>query len=131
MYFLAGLSENDAGRLLGFEPNAEWAEIARRNLRAVSDRFELTVGTFEDTIDDVLPASERIDLAFIDAIHTPEFVVPQLEMVLERSRSGTVVLLDDVNFSPEMQACWQSIASDRRFAASGTLGGRVGIVEVA
>lgn len=129
MYFLAGLEANQHGRLLTFEPNEVWRRAALGNLARIGDRFESVLGTFEEHIDTVLPQDQRIDLAFIDAIHTPAFVLPQLELVFERSAEGAVIIIDDINFSGEMRACWQRIAEDRRFASSAALGERVGILE--
>jgi len=76
MYFLAGLNLNKKGKLLTFDPNTVWAKLAKDNLSKISDRFKLTNGTFEDNIDNVLPEGQHIDIAFIDAIHTKEFVLP-------------------------------------------------------
>jgi predicted O-methyltransferase YrrM len=128
MFWLSGLERNGAGRLLTFEPNEVWADIARRNLAAVSRRFELTVGTFEENIDRVLAPGERIDVAFIDAIHTSAFVEPQFEAVAARLAGGGLVLLDDIDFSADMRSCWERIRDDRRLAASVEVD-RVGIVE--
>jgi predicted O-methyltransferase YrrM len=131
MYWLAGIEANGFGELLSFEPNEGWARIARENLARIGTRFRLTVGTFEECVDAVLGAGRRLDLAFIDAIHTPEFVMPQLELVVARSRPGVLVVLDEVNFSEAMGECWEQIARDPRFVASARLGRRVGILELA
>jgi len=128
MYWLSGLESNGEGRLLTFEPNETWAAIARGNLAAIGTRFDLTVGTFEDKVDGTLSPGERIDIAFIDAIHTSEFVGPQFELVTARLSPGGLVLLDDIDFSPDMRSCWEKIRADRRLAASVEVD-RVGIVE--
>jgi len=130
MYFLAGLEMSGGGQLLTFEPNRVWADIARNNLKQISDRFKLTVGTFEENICKVMDSGQSIDLALIDAIHTSKFVLPQLEMVVKKSRPGTIILLDDINFSEDMATCWKAIATDGRFCASAELGGRVGLLEL-
>ena len=130
MYFLAGIESNGRGRLLTFEVNDVWARVARANLSQIGNRFDLVVGTFEDNVDKALPQGQHIDLAFIDAIHTKEFVLPQLEIVIARSSSGAIILLDDINFSDSMQACWKDVSADGRFKASGVLDERVGIVEL-
>lgn len=130
MYFLAGLEGNARGRLFTFEPNEIWGALARKNLAQISDRFQLTIGTFEQNVDRVLPPGAKIDLAFIDAIHTKEFVLPQLELVLARSSSKTLVLLDDLEFSDSMRECWQEVSTDSRFSASAVLSRGVGILEL-
>lgn len=131
MYWLAGLEANREGMLLTFEPNAIWGEIARRNLSEISKRFTLTNATFEESIDACLPRGGAIDIAFIDAIHTREFVVPQLNLVVQRSAPGSLILIDDIEFSADMKKCWDEIAADSRFLASATFGSRVGILELA
>lgn len=130
MYFLAGLKANGSGQLLTFDPNEIWAKLADDNLQQIGHSYTLTIGTFEDNIDRVLPQGQHIDLAFIDAIHTQEFVLPQLEIVLKHSRPGTIIVLDDINFSKDMEACWQKVSHDSRFRSAVTVGDRVGIVEV-
>lgn len=130
MYWLAGLGDSPGVRLLTFEPNAIWADIARRNLASVSDRFELTVGTFEECIDSVLAMNQRIDIAFVDAIHTSPFVSRQFDILLPKMAANALVLFDDIDFSADMAACWDSIARHPRVLAAATFGRRLGIVEL-
>jgi predicted O-methyltransferase YrrM len=130
MYFLAGIEANGKGNLLTFEPNDIWAKLARNNLLQISDRFNLIVGTFEENIAHALPRHQSIDMAFIDAIHTKEFVIPQLEIVVSKSSNRAIIILDDINFSPNMMECWREVASDSQFSSSVALGNRVGILEL-
>ncbi|MPZ46002.1 MAG: class I SAM-dependent methyltransferase [Betaproteobacteria bacterium] len=130
MYWLAGIEANQEGVLLTFEPNEVWAQIAQGNLSQISSRFTFTQGTFEDNIDACLPRGSSIDIAFIDAIHTREFVVPQLNLVAERSAPGSLILIDDIEYTSDMKRCWEEIAAENRFAAAATLGSRVGILEL-
>jgi predicted O-methyltransferase YrrM len=78
----------------------------------------------------VLPKGQHIDIAFIDAIHTQEFVLPQLEIVLQYSKPGSIIILDDINFSKDMEECWRKVSTDSRFRSAVTVGDRVGIVEL-
>jgi predicted O-methyltransferase YrrM len=130
MYFLAGLESNGAGHLMTFEPNNVWAEMARNNLSQIGDRFNLIVGTFEENIDNSLSRDQCIDMAFIDAIHAKEFVVSQLEIVIAKSSSKAIILLDDIDFSDNMSECWRAVSTDSRFSASAALGNSVGILEL-
>lgn len=130
MYFLAGLEEIQQGRLLSFEVNTAWAKIARENLNSISQKFDLINGTFEDNISVHLKKGEIIDIALIDAIHTRQFVQNQLDIVLGYSKQGTIIILDDINYSLEMEECWQEISHDTKFRSSASIGQRVGIVEV-
>lgn len=130
MYWLAGIEANGQGTLLTFEPNAVWAQIARENLMQISSRFTLVNGTFEANIAPNLPSGSTIDIAFVDAIHTREFVVPQLNLVVQRSGPGTIILVDDIEYTADMKRCWEEIAADSRFVSAATLGSRVGLLEL-
>ncbi len=130
MYFLAGIESNSKGKLLTFEPNDVWAKLAKANLSQISDRFNLICGTFEESIENSLPHDKYIDIAFIDAIHTKEFVIPQLEIVVAKSSSKAIIILDDINFSENMKECWEEVSTDSRFSSSAALDNRVGILEL-
>lgn len=127
MYWCAGLAANGRGNFTGFEPNADWAPFARSNIQSILDSARLVEGTFEDNLN---KAPDQIDLAFIDAIHTPEFVRTQLNLVLERANSGALIVLDDIRFSVAMSKYWREIREDERFAASCEVNRRVGILEL-
>jgi len=127
MYWLAGMGLRDHGKLFSFEPNDIWHPIARANFDTVSDRHELTLGTFEDNIDAV---TGKVNIAVIDAIHTREFVVDQFAKVRTVAESGALVLFADINFSDDMKECWSEISQSEGFASVWQLSNRVGIVEL-
>lgn len=129
MYWLSGIESNQFGELLTFEPNKNWAKIAKNNLSSIGHRFQLIHGTFEDNIDYYLGCNRQIDIAFIDAIHTSEFVFSQFELVVNRLAVNGIVLLDDIDFSEDMKSAWKTIAVDDRVKASAAIE-RVGIVEL-
>jgi predicted O-methyltransferase YrrM len=128
MYWLAGLEKIRSGKLLTFEVNKEWAKIAKVNLKSISDRFILTVGAFEDNIDKVLRKNQKINIAFIDAIHTDKFVSKQLKIVMKHLSKKGIVVFDDVDFSEDMKNCWKKICADKRFETCIEIQG-VGIVQ--
>ncbi|HTV66987.1 MAG TPA: class I SAM-dependent methyltransferase [Rhizobiaceae bacterium] len=126
MYWLSGMQK---GRLYTFEPNANWAASAEQNLRSVSDRFTLTVDTFEAAGPKLLaPAS--VGIAFVDAIHASDFVFRQYEILKPLMKRGGLVIFDDIHFSWDMRRCWRQIARDPSLAASATVTERIGIIEL-
>ena len=128
MYWLAGLNAAATGTLFTFEPNADWASIADANLSAISHRYRLTVGTFEDHVASTLDG-RGIDIAFVDAIHTDGFVTAQYAVLKRYLRKGALVLFDDIGFSEEMRSCWARIAVGPEVIASARLEHRLGILE--
>jgi caffeoyl-CoA O-methyltransferase len=88
-----GLAEG--GRLTCLELDPERAAIAQRNLQdaGVADRVELLVGPAGESLEAMAP-TPAFDFAFIDADKSgyPEYY----ELVLERTRPGGLILLDNM-----------------------------------
>lgn len=131
MYWASGLQRAGRGRLVTFEPNAIWQEIAAEHLRTFGDTVEPVLGTFEDRIDAKLWPNETIDMAFVDAIHTDTFVSAQIEMLIARLAPDGLVIVDDITFSDDMKRCWTQWSSDPRVNASVAVDARAGILEFA
>jgi caffeoyl-CoA O-methyltransferase len=85
----------EGGRLTCLELDEEFAAIAQRNVEAagVADRVEIRVGPAKQSLESIA-AEPAFDFAFIDADKPgyPEYY----ELVLERMRSGGLVLLDNM-----------------------------------
>ena len=131
MYFGAALAATRSGHLYSFEINSEWADIAERNIGSVTDRFVLTRGAFEEYVDRVVP--RPIDLAFVDGIHTYDFVMRQFEILRPRSTPGALIAFDDIDFKrpgARMREAWEEIARQDDVAAAVEVNGRVGLVEL-
>lgn len=130
MYWLSGLERTGDGELITFEPNRTWAEIAGGNLKEISSRFRLVIGTFEEHFEAALPADKKIDLAFIDAIHTGEVVRSQVKLLMGRMGPGGLFILDDIRLNRDMASCWEELAQSGQFAASAAVEGRIGLLEL-
>jgi len=130
MYWLAGIKMNNAGFLYSFEPNKIWSSIANQNLASIDHRFNLVNATFEEQCQNILNNVKCFQVAFIDAIHTSKFVFNQYELLKNYARSGTVILLDDINFSRDMQVCWESISKKDEVLSSFQINNRVGVIEL-
>ncbi|MDO8979568.1 MAG: class I SAM-dependent methyltransferase [Afipia sp.] len=128
MYWAHGLQRAGQGRLLTFEPNPVWHKIAADHLRIFADFVKPICGTFEDEID-AQARGQAISISFVDAIHTSRFVDSQVSRLLERSAPNALIVLDDITFSSDMQACWLRWANDPRVQASVAVDQRVGILE--
>jgi predicted O-methyltransferase YrrM len=131
MYFTAGLEAAGSGHLYSFEINREWADIAERNIRSISNRFTLTRGAFEDRAADVL--ARPIDIAFVDAIHQYDFVMRQFDILKPRMARGALMLFDDIDFpkpGARMLEAWRDIAARPDVVAAVEVDGRLGMAEV-
>lgn len=132
MYFCAGLEANQLGHLYSFEINPIWAEIATRSIARISPRFALEIGAFEDRVADVVKSP--IDIAFVDGIHTREFVLRQFEVLMPLMAPDGIVLFDDIDFpssAARMYDAWEEIAADTRVVGALEIRGHLGVVSLA
>ncbi len=128
MYWASGLQGARHGQLLTFDPNPVWHDISAAHLKSFGETVDAVCGTFEDNIDARLNG-RKISLAFVDAIHTDEFVSRQVVMLTERMAADCIIVIDDIGFSKDMQFCWTRWASDSRVRSSVAIDNRVGILE--
>jgi len=86
------------GRLLCCDVSAEWTAIAQRAWQraGVADRIELRIAPAAETLR-ALPEGPRFDLAFIDADKAS--YATYYEEILKRTRSGGLILVDNVLWS--------------------------------
>ena len=130
MYFVAGLEAAQSGRLYSFEINDGWADIAERNIKLVSPRVTLTRGAYEDNRQ-VIPAP--IDIAFVDGIHTYEFVIRQHALLRPSMAPNAIMMFDDIDFVGEhsrMREAWDVIWQDADVIAAFEFYGRLGVVQL-
>jgi predicted O-methyltransferase YrrM len=131
MYWLTGLEAAGTGHLYSFEINPAWAALANDNMAAISSRFTLTVGTFEEHVDRILE-DKPIDIAFVDGIHTMEFIVSQFEVLLAGVSKKAILVFDDIDFpTGRMREGWNDIWQRTEVTAACEVNGHLGIVELA
>ncbi|MBW8726620.1 MAG: class I SAM-dependent methyltransferase [Inquilinus limosus] len=130
MYWLAGLSANRRGRLVTFDPNRQWQEIARANLAAISPRFTAVAETFEAGFAATGIRFDRPGIAFIDGIHVGDIVKAQAELLLARIASPWILVFDDIRFNDGMYRCFREIEQAAGVVSAVEIESRVGILEV-
>lgn len=106
---------NPDGHLTTFEGCPQTAFAARKNITDASvNNVSIIEGNFDDTLVPWLDKIERLDYAFIDGNHRKEPTLRYFEHCLERSHEGTIMIFDDINWSPEMADAWQNIMAHPR-----------------
>jgi predicted O-methyltransferase YrrM len=130
-YWAEGIKAAHGGRLLTFEANDTWHKIASAHLADYEGIVVTNGELFEVSIDSCLRPGEKIDIAFVDAIHTDDAVSRQIEILIQRLNPRGLILVDDISFSDDMKRCWSKWASDARVSASVAVSDRVGIIELA
>lgn len=95
------------------------AEQAARNIGIVNIQY--IAGNIDHTLERYLMQSPRIDFALLDANHRYEPTVRYSEMMINRTHPGSVLILDDIHLTPEMERAWSELRKHKLVHASADL----------
>ncbi len=129
----AALAANKKSSLISIEGCPQTANIARQHLRKYGlSNVELKVGEFEEILSKfvVSPKNKKevsgnlgkskpqttnnkqqtaFDLIYFDGHHTKEATLKYFHQLLPTAHNNSVFVLDDIHWSPGMEAAWEEI----------------------
>lgn len=106
------LAKPDA-RLITMEGATAVAAIARQNFRNLElQNCLLTEGNFDTTLATVVRGLSAVDFAFIDGNHRQEPTERYFRELLPKVNNDSILIFDDIHWSREMEAAWETIKSD-------------------
>jgi predicted O-methyltransferase YrrM len=121
-------SSSPGSTVYSMEGSSELAEIARENLKSAGiGNCEVFTGEFDSVLPEVLGKCKTPGLVFIDGNHRKEPVLRYFSKIAEVSDSKSVIVIDDINYSPEMAEAWNEIKTAEKVSATIDLD-RMGIV---
>jgi predicted O-methyltransferase YrrM len=90
--------------------NKRIAAEAVRPLQKHIPNIEIILGDSLKSVDQVKERLKgKIDLLFLDAMHTYEAVSQEYKLYSPLVREGGIILMDDINFNEGMQKAWSEI----------------------
>ena len=97
-------------QLISLEGNAALASLAKNQANKLKlNKIEVISGDFHSTLSTALSKLGNIDLAFIDGNHQKAPTLQYYEQILPYTHNDTVLIFDDIHWSPEMLEAWQEI----------------------
>jgi predicted O-methyltransferase YrrM len=112
------LARPDA-RLITMEGSKEIADVAKRNFEAIElKNVELIEGNFDDTLSSVVRSLSSVDFAFIDGNHRKEPTERYFKELLAITNNDSILVFDDIHWSSEMEAAWETIKKDAAVTCS-------------
>ncbi len=86
------------------------AEIASENFRENGcDNIRLFTGPFEESLADIIETGISPGLVFIDGNHRKGPVLDYFDKIASISDSNSVIIIDDIRYSREMEEAWDEI----------------------
>jgi predicted O-methyltransferase YrrM len=110
---------NPYGKVKTLEGAKEIAAVARKNLRSLEIRnTEITEGNFDNTLSSVIQDLPTVDFAFIDGNHRQGPTENYFQELLSRTNNDSIFVFDDIHWSKEMEAAWQTIKNNAAVTCS-------------
>ncbi|MBH2003926.1 MAG: class I SAM-dependent methyltransferase [Sphingobacteriia bacterium] len=108
-------SANSNAHVITMEGSAAVAEIARSNFNKLGlKNIKLVTGNFDETLGPLLAGLHQIDVAFLDGNHRYEPTMRYFNQVMEKAHANTLIILDDIHWSREMEQAWEEVKGDSR-----------------
>ncbi len=93
-----------------FEGCPATAHIARENFSHLKlAQIQVLVGSLENTLLNQVQKVDQIDFLYMDANHRYEPTLAYFETCLPKLHENSLVILDDIYWSKEMQVAWQNL----------------------
>lgn len=118
---------NPGGKVVTIEGCAEKAALAKAALDKVVANAEVITGNFDEELPRVLVREGKADFVFIDGNHRKDSTLRYFNEIVKYSHAGTVVVVDDISWSPGMMEAWKEITVHEKTRVSLDLF-RMGIV---
>lgn len=104
---------NPSCRVITIEGSPEVSSAAARHLNGLGIKnVKLIAGTFDDTLDDAMRQSGRLDLVFIDGNHRYQPTLDYFSRIKPHLAPYSLVIFDDIHWSREMEMAWEAICRD-------------------
>ncbi len=99
-------------RLITMEGANEVADVANKNFKE-SGLKNITIeqGNFDDTLSAVISGLSSVDFAFIDGNHRQQPTEKYFHQLLSKINDDSILIFDDIHWSKEMEAAWDTIKS--------------------
>ena len=122
------LAEKSDASVITFEGAPAVAEIAAITFEfAGKKNVRLVEGNIDQTLPEYLLTTRKIDFVFMDANHRHEPTLRYFDWLVKKVHERSVIIVDDIHYSPEMEAAWKAIRNNRLVYATADLF-RCGIV---
>jgi predicted O-methyltransferase YrrM len=108
--------------LATFEGSAPLAARARKNFQQLnSTNIKIIEGNIDTTLPNYLGLCPKIDIVFMDANHRYEPTLRYFNWILQKTHPRSVIIMDDIHYSSEMERAWHEIKAHRLVYGSADL----------
>jgi len=100
-------------KVISLEGNHARADIAASLFAELNLlNIHLVKGEFSEELPAILNKIQLVDFVFLDGNHKKVPTLKYFEMIKKKVHQDTIIIVDDIRWSPEMFNAWQQITSD-------------------
>ena len=104
-----------SAHVVTIEGSPEIHAIAKHNFAQIGQaNITPLLGNFRDQLPKVLASIDQLDFVFIDGHHAQEPTLAYFEQCLTKAHDDTVLVLDDIHWSPGMEEAWRAVQAHPR-----------------
>lgn len=103
---------NPSAKVYTFEGDSNLAMLAQKTWERFDLKIDLIVGNIDHTIDEKLASLDQVDFVWMDANHRFEPTMRYFNLLKKKATENTVIVLDDLYWSPGMTKAWKAIIND-------------------
>lgn len=97
-------------QVITMEGSSSIASTACENFKKPElQNIEMVEGNFDNTLAEVVNRARTLDFVFLDGNHRLQPTVQYFNTILGKINSGSIVVVDDIHWSSEMEQAWQAI----------------------
>lgn len=101
---------NPSASLITMEGASTIASVAKRNFETLKlSNYKMIEGNFDSTLPVIINEISTVDFAFIDGNHRQEPTERYFRQILPSLTDDSLIVFDDIHWSPEMEAAWETI----------------------
>lgn len=117
--YLAAAASRQA-KIISLEGSEACVQVARVNLGVLNlqQKAKILSGPFRETLAPALRELGQADLVFFDGHHREDATLAYFEQCLSCAHDQTVLVFDDIYWSPEMTAAWEKVCRHPRVTLS-------------
>lgn len=106
-------SQNKEAKVITIEGCKALCVEASENIKQAGfTNISVVNGSFDDTLRTLSAEGDPPGIVFIDGDHRKESVLRNFKKITEFTGPGTVVIIDDINYSRDMAEAWSEIKRD-------------------
>ncbi len=106
-------------KIVSLEGNPSSAHIAKGIASKLNlNNLDIRIGSFDETLKQACDDLNTVDIAFLDGNHRKDPTIEYFELLLQYTNEKSVLIFDDIHWSPDMSAAWEYVQAHPRVTST-------------